>query len=505
MSYGGYSFVPVPFISINKEFIRAGDGELINAVYNATLDGTLVPIATGVGGLISTTNQMRELREAFGQDGQFFNIKCDDTTVLECRPRITTPPVFPQSNDNWVNTIPFTIGLSYDLEPVDVGIAGSGEDAASGLVPPFLNSISESWSAEFIESPSEFHIEITGDDFNGTDAGPYTYRLTHAVAAQGRHSFGADGTATSGWVNAKTYVDSKLGYDANKAASDGGLNFDKNNIGVYNASRSQQIDQAGGNYSVTENWLGVNTGIAGYTAGAIEDFTMNVNNSVESAFTTITVNGSIQGLEVSDFGTSSGDFAISTTKYSGAAIYFDAIRPRISSRAIFALTGNARNLNVIPLSFSIGRNPSKGSISYNYTYNDRPLHFISNALTESIVINDSNPTDVFAEIVVLGRAVGPILQDINTVTSFKRSVSVNLLMPPYGGGTGSILSMIAASPSGQVNELILCPIQTELSGDYSQLFKNTDSESWDGKTGAYSRQVQWTLGQCGGSVDTSVC
>src|SRR5690606_3496765 len=144
--------------------------------------------------------------------------------------------------------------------------------------------------------------------------------------------------------------------------------------------------------------------------------------------------------------------------------------------------------------------------TYTYEYDDRPCNFVTGALSEVITINDNDPTDVFASLTVLGRAAGPILQDIGTVTAATREVSIELVMAiPTGCDSGNCGVLITSSPRNQVNNLLCC-LEGELTDAYNQVFKSQDTSSWSPKTGRYTRTVQWTYTNCSGDApSTSFC
>ena len=87
-------------------------------------------------------------------------------------------------------------------------------------------------------------------------------------------------------------------------------------------------------------------------------------------------------------------------------------------------------LNVIPISTSEAHNIQKGSISYNFQY-DNKRNICTGVLSSNVTVETSFPTDVFAEAFVLGRALGPVLQDLGTITSAKKTIGIEVkVIPP---------------------------------------------------------------------------
>ena len=121
---------------------------------------------------------------------------------------------------------------------------------------------------------------------------------------------------------------------------------------------------------------------------------------------------------------------------------------------------------------------------------------------ENISVVDNNPTDVFASLTVLGRAAGPVLQDIGTVTAPTRDVNIDAIMTIGSGCT--VAQLLANKPSAQVSG-ILCAFETDLTGSFTQVFLTSDNENWNPKTGSYSRNVRWIYTNCSGLSNTSFC
>jgi hypothetical protein len=72
---------------------------------------------------------------------------------------------------------------------------------------------------------------------------------------------------------------------------------------------------------------------------------------------------------------------------------------------------------------------SVGEIDYSFEFNNRPLNLIQGSISESLTVNDTFPTQQIAEIFVLGRKLGPVLQDLGTVTSSSREVTLEVVIP----------------------------------------------------------------------------
>ena len=340
---------------------------------------------------------------------------------------------------------------------------------------------------------------------------------------------------------------------------------------LYNHVRSINYSISAGSYSVTESWLAMPTGIR-YT----ESFDVDVSTD-ENYVKTITVKGEVQGLYFKDFSVMDGtapsglpptgniinvdyDTLVEETipqtseimrknKYENALSGFlydikpylytraslgsnsnfytepwhDPITsdPRLSSRS--NIPGNApqiRNptytkepqLNIIPISTSETHNTRKGTLSYTYQFNNK-ANIATGVISSNITVDTTFPNDVFAEAFVLGRQLGPVLQDLGTITTAKKSINIevnvipptnfdgylmdNVNCPLYTGG--NIFSTItgiaeALKPYGDK------PAHLGFSGgsinDRGKVFVVGNQESWNPIQGKYNLQLSYVYQPC---------
>lgn len=483
-----YSFTPVPFFNISKEFNKTADGTIIGTTFTANVNGTLVSDPTG--GLVLIDNLQDALRRAFAEEGKRLRLTCDNSVVMEVYPRLAGPITFEPSNNNWVFTSPFSMTFEWDEDPV-----ATGEN--SGLMPPFVSEATEEWTIEFLEDRSKYSLSLD----SGLDTNPYQLRLNHTVSAKGKKRYTENGLTKPAWQWAQDYVIPLLGYDSTKVGNSGTLNLNAALFTPYNHVRSNTIDEAGGTFQCAENWIIITPNESGVAGRALEDFTVNIRKSPATEdLTFVSVEGTVRGLESRDYGAAPTGFTITEYKYDAALAYWNNIKDlRIYQRAV-TIVGllPTRTLNSTPVSYTIGHNPPLGEITYNYEFNDRPSNCITGALAETFVITDTNPTDLFASLLVLGRSAGPVLQDLGTVTSFKRQVDIDVTVAPPSGCPHSVplvVALMGSSPKGQV-ATIMTHFENQLKANYSQVFRTQDTERWEPKSGHFAASVEWTCGNC---------
>lgn len=465
-SYDGKKIIPAPRLSLSKVILRTADGEKLGAYWEGSIVGELVAFAgspdsdgdfwtnTGYpanenivtnGRLGSLLRKQEALRELFSDDYHSLEVQsADGSPPMKMNPRITGIN-FPDGQ--WFNTTPYTINFVADFIYIN-GIP-DGEDGEE-----YVSDASESWSVETDESLLE-------------GAGLRTYRLTHSVSATGRRIVDENGDLLSGLLPyqwAKRYVSSRLGIDYTIPFS-GNLNIPDYFSG-YNHARNENIDELAGNYSVQESWI-----LASGTA--VEEFSVSSRTSALDNAVSVTVDGTITGFEQR-----TANLGLVTTKFSNAETKFAQVSGIILTRA---QTYIGTTLNILPLSTTIGRNPYVGTISYNYEYDNRPSNIITEALSESISVQDRNNEDVIATIPIPGRQAGPILQNINTKQEKTRSLSVELVMP---FPTGSVSDRLSQKPD-------VSSISDGVRPDAQQVYQIENGESWDIKTGRYSLNRTW--------------
>ena len=477
--------IPAPFMTISKTYQKSGNGDIIGKLYTLTLTGTIVsymgsPYSDGTfyeGGdypddEVLTSDQklgaifrkQEALRDLFSTEGLLFEAQSDVTFApIRCYPRINEITF---AEGVWYDRCEYTIVLEADeLYPMQ-------EDSFD----EYISSATESWTIDTSEEAE-------------TLADTRTYTMSHEVSAVGKRVYSTDGDGEiikEPWQYAQDYVLARLGFDSVMALSSGVNNLPSYYNG-WNHVRSENIDKAGGGFSVTENWL-----LA--SGSAIEDFTIQQTNELESPYPRVSINGNVRGFE--DRSTTMG---LESSKW-------DNVQPKFNIASGLAFTRaqaySGLSLNAVPLNTTIGRNPLQGTIDYTFEYDARPNNLIANAKSENIVISDNIGGELFASVFVLGRTAGPVLQDLGTQQANTRSLNIEIVVDPptYSDSpdqTEMTSVLVGQKPSNDanfstnLNTLIAAatPSATVTNGGP---FQSQPQESWDIKTGRYSYNIEWT-------------
>jgi len=523
--------------------------------------------------LLSIMNKQEAIRQLFSENEGTSNVEIIDLNGtgkgIKFIGKVQSIN-FP-SDGRWVLPCNYSISLTTNnfKESIDGDFSANGsEDSDDDTF--YVQSASESWSFEESDTATDLLIEI-GTRANRTYK---IYRATHTVSAIGQPVFQEDGSSvaykdgensynsnivepTEPWEQAKEYVLRQLGIGWDFSA--GGLEiqgfgveiFDLNNLtagsaGNYptyraaNRTVTENIDEKGGAYSITENFLIYPYG----SYAAYEETSASVSKDTNST-TTVQIQGTITGLDTGGIMGAANPSGIGIMPekdniFNAKSYYQNVLtRDNIWKKA---LAISARTwLHPEPLSKSFSVNNKDGIISYSYSFDDRPPNIIRGSVSEDISISDTYPGQIFASIPVIGRNQ-PILQYVNSRSEYKRTLQINISMQPFVSNWGSIttnlstgwtnttinnnfsvdtLAIGAASgywsnaTSSNINAwfnqkpsiLYASDFQkiydaanpaNEVGGGYanpvipSKVFHSAPNESWNPKTGQYSYSIEWT-------------
>lgn len=419
MSYGSFSFTPVPMISLERTMVRS-ESENAEFYINvaATLNGVLFA-SSGAQNAPSGFKQLWELREdlesAFLTNRKSFQINSDDGDILLS----TFPDIKSISfeggdprdgNNTWIRLLNYSIVLEYQEEAPD-------------------------------------NIKAYDESFSYQEQDNDVIAVTHTVNVTGLNTnFGAgSGTALD---NARDFALTQIGNNINPIFIDILAGLGKRNV-----VKSEDINPTAGTYALTEQYI--------LASGDFrEEFIISIEHDIDGQQVTGSIDGSIIGY---------GDTA--AERFINASGAFPAISGLAFSR-VQSVTDVT--LNPTATQFSTSYNQFVGTVNYTFSYNDDPTPTTSGAIDETINISFTNPGQVFASIPIPGRASGPILQDIGTVTSSQKTLAANLTFEKSFLGP-FVFDITPFVPSGVT------------------FFKNADSESFDYASRKYNRSVTWTF------------
>ena len=472
ISFSGSRIIPAPLATFGKSYQTTDDGTRVGTTFNITLTGKLVShkgsprsglrtvggsswagnfwtdndnyppdegLATVDDHFQSILRKQEHLRSLFSYEGAPLIIRAYDSgnVNLKCNPRVKSVNF---QEGIWVHQCDYSIELEADVLYSDK-MSISGEDPN---LYPYVSEANEDW-------------QIEKNDDN------QSYRLTHSVSAKGKRFYDSGGLPREAWENARLYVLPKLGLNQERIINSGVMNLF--NYSGFDYVRSQNLNQLGGTFAVTESWV-VTSG-----AAAIETFNVSTRDSSEDGLIHVTVEGEVRGLESRN----NTDYTLQRTKYQNAEAKYNTISNDIHSRAqVYSGT----TLNPSTISNTVGRNPWTGIISYNFEYSNRYIA-TTNALSEVVTVTDVNQKDIFARIGILGSSKGEVLQSISSGVP-ERLLNIEIVVRPrvYGG---------AAISKPDVKQIVIdnTPV------GYSKLMKEQDEENFSQSLGRFSKVIRW--------------
>lgn len=532
LKYGSYSFtgLPVPNISLDTSFDTTSAGAIIGSTVKVSIRGLIyatgnlndntnysvtTPPETGTAFTVLLSH-MTGLRKAFSKDYQELSLTCNNTKIL---------PDNLKPNSTKVNSISFSRNgsdqnmLRTAEYSIDLSVEATGNFGTYGPVDNkefYVSSIENSYTIESTDTLNYYgHTSSTQKMYPQLSATYLpTYRITRTLGANGKATSGVGAVA-----NAKKCVSGLISHD---------INFTNiiNNLTVFERSTSIESSEIDGKYSITDNF----TAISGAPINPwTETFTIN-HNMDDSFKRTITINGTIQGLG-SGWSTSWQNFADNTTgtsffpvyqtpsvsKYLCASGGYSAIKSQIFNRAFSVAfpSGSGStpgqlyynssrfpfytgSINPIPLSISVDHDFNNGSITYNYTYDTRPLNLVSGSLSENLSVEDSYSTRSYATMPIISRR--PIFQDLGTYSLPSRTVTYDATFPSlirFVSGEGipntinnQISGVLYSFDPGSYRGLMLPNnVLGGVMGIISYLIK--DDVNIDIISGKYSRSITW--------------
>ena len=548
MTYGDYRFDPVPLMDVTKEFSRGANKEVTGVTYRATLTGSVVAgrginsDETGTNGIIQIDRLQDALMEGISsamqpdvgaddcEDGEEqitgranFRVTCNGEQIWDASGVRFNSINF--ASGPWVDKSDYTIELEWD---------------GSGVSGQNLSDFQESWSMSPAENTNYYEFDLgapTGvGQMSYLEKHVPTWNVSHSVSAVGKADVDSQGCVKKGAADiAAEEVYTYLGLDQNVVKGMCVFCF-KEGVHAWNHSRSIERDEVAGSYAVTETWLVRPSGINSSTENNPwqDTYTVDIAKGTQAAITTATIRGTIQGFEEVEYcsGTDpcvDGMYAVASSKYENAKRGFDATQERIVDspsqpfqenlifrRMNYFASGEAyRPMNLNHTDHSITHDPANGAINYSFTFNDKPKLCGVETIYENYSISDTNQADRIAEIGVIGRVAGPILQSLGTSTVRRRSINIEMVvapnLTPYASptlvqsaieGCGSGCDALGAAPSLAAEAIVSsfdpagCT-KTGIADPTTYIsFKTADSESWEPLTGKYSRRVDFTFTEC---------
>jgi hypothetical protein len=206
------------------------------------------------------------------------------------------------------------------------------------------------------------------------------------------------------------------------------------------------------------------------------EFTVTRKSSREDGTDHVTIEGTITGLRSANPGTPFGTGA-KDERYNNAVAYYGGISGNLLGLASQYVS--LQCINPTPMTTSVAYNELSGTVSYSADFTSTVMPLTPGALTEIVTLQDESAVPVIAEVPVFGRTQGPVIQDMNTVTAKKRTMTVEIVMMPPKFGC----SLTVPRPTFDITPYVPAGNPVKVTGDVS---------NWVDRLGRYTRTVSWT-------------
>ena len=542
-----YNLVPAPLVSFNRQNYNNVGRPGFGADFTASLQGTLVqthgnPYYSGGTVDLSTETWTTTPEVESAEITAVGNNDRLDATIKKqekIRSLFSNPVVsgvaqpIKVSIQGWDTGLEGS-GLSFMAFVEDVSFDSEGNWASPNSYTVNLRNatfLSSANPGEFDayqnETKSTYHITSISETFDISEEGQQTltfdsnnnftnnnkvYTINRSINAVGSPVYDENGSYVSGlapWQQASGYIYEYLGLGSDQLPDIRAQFYSTLGSGynIANTAYSENVDPDTGSYSLTETYIAY-SGVS----PVIETINIDVSQA-EAEINSITVNGTINGLNTIDGFSSSGNAFVN------AEAYWDSISTGVPPAAYYyahAVLPASGWLHPRPLSQNVARDFAGGSISYSYTFDDRPPNIIPGSVSETITINDTYPGELFSVTPVIGRSQ-PILQYLNSRSEYKRSLSINVTM----GAKAPVWNLSDVNGYGQLSNLVAQGVTQSLlisqkpsitnTSEFNLIyqaanpvndpnftvvngkcFHSAPTEDWDARTRSYSYNIEWT-------------
>ncbi len=446
-----------------------------------------------------------------------------------------------------------SISEAWSLEPIEEHIYTLISTPASSPDPDAVGGQTQ------IENIPQFRLTRKLSAVGVQNKGFYSHfdKSRNADSEYNFRNIGGQTPGNDAYLQAKKWVDDrlKLPFDttdnanaryttmlSSSTSSFGSMFSSFGNLYLYNHTRNINYSITDGSYDVSDSWLALPK-----ATRFTEDFTIETSTDNKN-IRSVKVQGTINGLQITNgklYGSgidvpSSGKGEIVLTshdingetydtiageKYNNAASgWIYDVKPALYKRACLAINSSDRELpwyqstpgllppgnpafrkenalNYIPISTSETHDVFNGTVGYSFEYNNI-IKIISGVISESYKINTTGPADHIAEVFVLNRPLGPILQNLATKTSTTKNIEIELVVVP----PTSIAGFSFDDPEcpvgynsyifGQCESFIAAQMPLLTDTNRGIIFKKNDTYGWSPTDGRFSRNVEWLYQPC---------
>ena len=271
----------------------------------------------------------------------------------------------------------------------------------------------------------EHNLKSASDNISTSAQNDYeeSYTINRTISAQSYKTVGTElSSREEPWKNAQDWVKIAVGSTNNIASfSTYPLYAPKTGYEFLNKQIQENINKLEGSYSLSINWNYVKTSLS----KVIDEWTSSYSSDARNGSSVLSggynkvykVSGSIIPIAQA-----SGGYALSKTRW-------DSVKDSLKNRAI--ATGGAYNAFADtthvygPYNLGISENRRTGVINYDAEFKEKNILLHANFSDIDVQITENTKENSIVEIPIIGRAAGPVIQNLFTTNTKKTSISAS--------------------------------------------------------------------------------
>lgn len=437
----GKRIVPAPLYSISHEINRTAGGVILSCLYNISLTGTILSdrgYPTSTGGFSTSADDNLDIIETGVQtQQQRFKSLLNKQAALKEQVLLEGTGYGSNKTVNIINTTGGAAGqtddkIEFNFFASNIDFEPSTTTNNSNYVINFtandvrLNNRSINPASGVFK---DYNLRSANDSLNieRSNDRDDTIRVVRSVKAQGYKSYDADVegsiSASSGWQFAKEWVKTQFPADvrASPTTAVQGVPIVSFPIGYgyVGAALIEDVDKLEGSYGLTVTWTYAPINASGQYYAA-DEYTISRNTNRNGNKISYKISGNIKGFH---------DNTSKATAYDSAKTYFSqnvnaaALKTKIAA-AYDNITGNILG----PTVETSSHNNFAGTITYEYDFYQKFTSLPDCFCDFDLNVTKNEDERVIAEIPIPGRSGGPVIQDIKTRQTNKKSVSANFIL-----------------------------------------------------------------------------
>lgn len=530
----GSFLLPAPLVSFEKNYSIAGDGTVVGATYNITLEGQLLQNkgnpTVNASGSVSTFSGAGWTSTFSPDDDPLHGVGVQDLLASTIAKEERIRELFAEGSGVKVEIVGFndqTKGirfygiinsLTFSSEgrwalPTSYSVSMTAnnfiDSANTGLFPNnstedefiyYVDNVSESWGVS--------ESDLATLSINDVTEVKKVYNVTHSLNVQGKVAYDSSGNRTlSPWQQASGYVHNVLGVGSGNFPAGILDPIRSQGFALGNRQWSENIDVKGGSYSIDENFILFDSGVfpSGYLG--LETVTIDLSEDTSTNKKRASIRGTIDGIN------SLSPTNVYKNNYLNASGYLDYLLVNEASGIWERVkkTSGYGWVNQKPLSKSISHDFKNGQISYTFDYDNRFPTIIPESIFEEVSISDTYPGQLFSVVPVIGGSQ-PVIQYLNSRSEYKRSLSINVVMPVaqnWSNNDVNVSGLLTTATSGTVYNWFVTkkPSLTQQSAFRmiydaanpandsgvirTKVFHSAPVENWNPTTGSFSYNIEW--------------